>query len=382
MNRIILLILTIILITGCQSAMNYNIKDRENKVSDFIENELKSSKFPGIQYIVLNADTTLYSYSGGFADIEANKPVQVNTTMMIYSMTKTFTAAAVLQLFGQGKISLDDPVTKYLSDIPYGEKVTIRHLLSQTSGIPNPIPLRWVHLAEEHPLFDESASLNKIIQENPELDFEPGEKYKYSNIAYWLLGGVIAKASGISYEDYVRRNIFHRLNIPPGEIDFEFNSNQYHAKGYIPKWSLMNLFKSFLIDSNFVGDYEGKWLHINDHYVNGPSFGGIIASARATGIFLQDQLRDSSQLFTKQTKSLFFEQQKNNEGVPVEISLGWHIGMIDSELYYFKEGGGGGFHCEMRIYPGPGIASVVIADNTSFDTNEFLDKADKEFWNK
>jgi D-alanyl-D-alanine carboxypeptidase len=362
--------------------MNYAIQDRTTRVKDFIRREFESNEFPGIQYLVLNADSTLFSYAGGSADIAADRPVQENTTLMIYSMSKTITAAAILQLVEQGKISLHDPITKYLTNIPYGKEVTIRHLLSQTSGIPNPIPLRWVHLVEEHPQFDEQTALQQIVKENAELDFVPGEKYAYSNISYWLLGHVIAKASGSRYEDYVRQNIFRRLNIPASEIDFVIPSRHNHAKGYLPKWSFLNLFKFFVMDSKFVGEYENGWLHINDHYLNGPSFGGIVASARAVGVFLQDQLQDSSELFTRQTKRLFFEQQKNNSGELVDMTLGWHIGKSNGVRYFFKEGGGGGFHSEMRVYPDEGIASVVIANNTSFDAKGFLNAVDKEFLQK
>lgn len=359
--------------------MNYAIQDRTTRVTDFISRELESNEFPGIQYLVLSADSTLFTYAGGSADIAAARLVRESTTMMIYSMSKTITAAAVLQLVEQGTISLRDPITKYLTDIPYGNEVTIGHLLSQTSGIPNPIPLKWVHLVEEHPQFDEHAALQEISKENAKLDFVPGKKYAYSNISYWLLGHLIAKASGISYEDYVRQNIFRRLNIPASEIDLVIPSRPDHAKGYLPKWSFLNLFKSFVIDSKFVGEYEDGWLHINDHYLNGPSFGGIVGSARAIGVFLQDQLQGSSKLFTRQTKGLFFEQQRNNDGQLIDMTLGWHIGRSNGVQHFFKEGGGGGFHSEMRVYPTQRIASIVIANNTSFDAKGFLNTVDREF---
>src|SRR6266540_1915317 len=101
--------------------------------------------------------------------------------MRIYSMTKTLTAAATLQLVEKEQIRLDDPVKKYLPDIPYDKQVTIRHLLSQTSGIPNPIPLKWAHLAEEHAAHDENGALKAVLKDNPKLVFTPGEKYAYSN---------------------------------------------------------------------------------------------------------------------------------------------------------------------------------------------------------
>lgn len=362
-----------------QTIVNETTSDRDTRVRTFIAKKLEDGDFPGVQYVVLTRDSTLFSYAGGRADILGGREVQKNTTMMTYSMTKTFTAAAVLQLVGQGKLSLEASVADYLPDIPYGREVKIRHLLSQTSGIPNPLPLRWIHLAEEHATFDQAAALRKVLEDNAELDFPPGEKFAYSNISYWLLGYVIEKASGIPYEQYIRQHIFRTLDAPESEIDFVIPSRQHHAKGYIPKWSWMNIFKSLVVDSRFAGDYEDGWLHVYDHYLNGPSFGGIIASAQAVGFFLQDQLRDSSRLFSKEIKALFYQRQKNNAGRPVPMTLGWHIGSIDTIPYFFKEGGGGGFRSEMRVYPSAGIATVVLVNNAAFTPGELLKAVDSHF---
>lgn len=365
--------------TGCHVSMNYSIQDRSERVREFIGKTLESGGAPGIQYLVVQKDSILFSYAGGWADMAANRPLDEQTTMMIYSMTKTITAAAVLQLVDEGRISLEDPVTKHLPEFPYGSAVKVGHLLAQTSGIPNPIPLKWVHLAQEHARFDEQSALREISGENSELDFTPGEKYGYSNISYWELGQLVASVTGKSFEDVVREKIFMRLGLSSGEIDFVIPASGRHAKGYLPKWSFLNLLKSFLIDPKFVGEYENGWLHIEDHYVNGAAFGGVVATARAIGVFLQDQLRDSSRLFSGTTRALFFEQQRGNDSEPVGMTPGWHIGEENGVGYFFKEGGGGGFHCEMRIYPRRGIATVVIANNTSFDVKEFLKTADAEF---
>lgn len=362
--------------------MDNKVEDRNKKVTAYIERRLQSDDFPGLQYLALTQDSVIFRYSAGWADLSAKRRMQPNTTMMIYSMTKTFTAAAVLQLVEEGKISLDSPVATYLHDIPYGNEVTIRHLLSQTSGMPNPIPLKWVHLTEEHQNFDEAAALQKVVTDNAELDYTPGEKYRYSNISYWLLGRVIAEASGMRYEEYMRQSVFQRLTISRRDIDYVIPSVADHAKGYMPKWSFLNLFKSFLIDSRFIGEYEDGWLHVNSHYVNGPSFGGIVASAGAIGTFLQDQLQDTSRLFSRQTKELFFDPQRNIDGELIDMTLGWHIGRNRTGMYFFKEGGGGGFHCEMRIYLSTRLATVVIANNTSFDAGDFLEEVDPEFMGK
>jgi len=382
MLRVILIVFILLFATGWPSNVINRIDDRETRVRDVIGGELEENEFPGIQYLVVDKDTTLFSYAGGIADIAATRAMRDNTTMMIYSMTKTITAAAVLLLVERGEIALEDPVTRYLPDIPYGKEVKIRHLLSQTSGIPNPIPLRWIHLAEEHAHFDQQAALREILEENPELDFTPGDRFAYSNISYWLLGYVIEKASGTGYEEYVRQNVFRKLAIPEAEIGFVIPSPEHHAKGYLPKWSLMNIFKSFVVDSRFAGDYEDNWLHVYDHYLNGPSFGGVIGTAHAIGIFLRDQLQDTSRLVSPETKALFFQQQKDNQGQPIPMTLGWHIGSVDGVQFLFKVGGGGGFRSEMRIYPSAGIASVVMVNNASFNPGAFLKNVDREFFKK
>ena len=248
MIRMSLFSALLLLGTGVEPTMSQSMHDRIARVSEFITDQIESGNAPGIQYRVLHADSTLFSFAGGLADISTGRPVEESTTMMLYSMSKTITAAAVLQLVDRGMISLDDPITKYLSDIPYGEEVHVRHLLAQCSGIPNPIPLRWVHLVGEHAGFDEEAALQKVLGDNRELNSPPGEKYAYSNISYWLLGRLIEKVTGAGYAEYVRENIFQRLEIPESEIGVEIPSPRHHAKGYLPKWSFLNLFKTFLID--------------------------------------------------------------------------------------------------------------------------------------
>lgn len=347
-----------------------------NDVRAFLDRKIAANVFPGIQYLMLNGEGVVFDYVAGSADLAGHKPMRASTTMMAYSMTKTLTAAAVLQLVEDGRVQLDKPVDEYIDGLPYGRKLEIRHLLSQTSGLPDPIPLQWVHLAKEHAQYDEATTLRTIVTRYPRLGFAPGDRYRYSNISYWILGQVIAKASGMTYEDYMHKNVFARLSAPAGEIDFVIPDGDRQAKGYLRKWSFLNLIKSLVLDAKFVGNYEGDWLHIEHHYLNGPAFGGIVASVRALGAFLHDQLQDESKLFGKGARSLFYEPQKNNPGQLIQMTLGWHVGQRNGKRYYFKEGGGGGFHSEMRIYPDANIASIVIANDTSFDAPGLLNEVD------
>lgn len=349
------------------------------RAESYLRALVRESKTPGIAYIVVNATNVLFKYDGGWADIRRHVPVDAATTMMAYSMSKTITAAAALQLVEAGTLGLDDSVERYVDSFPYGAGVTVRQLISHTSGIPNPIPLQWVHPAARHGSFDENAARAAVLRDHPRLSFEPGTKYAYSNIGYWLLGKVVERASGETFSSYVSEHILRPLAIAPRELGYVVADPAHHATGYLEKYSFMNLVKGFLIDRDLIGDYNGRWLEVRSHYLNGPAFGGLVGTARGFGTFLQDQLRERSVLFNDTTRHLFYAPQQTIRGTPVAMTLGWHIGDLHGTRFFYKEGGGGGFHCMMRVYPGDGIGTVVMTNATGFDVGRLLDAIDTSF---
>ena len=343
-----------------------------------ILNGLVGDNEPGIQYVVVNKDSTIFESNVGMSNIEKGIHLNSKHTMAVFSMTKTLTAIVVLQLVERNKISLDDSVSDYIEH-PYNPRISIRQLLNHTSGIANPIPLKWVHLSKEHASFDEISAFNKVLNEHPDLDAQPGTEYGYSNIGYWLLGKVIEQASDQSYSDCVTENIIKVLGLTSNEIGFLIVDEHNHAKGYLKKWSFMNLFGRFFIDGNLLGEYEGGWLHIKNVYLNGPSFGGAIGSASAFSKILQDLLSDQSKLLDEKSIQLLYSQQQTEAGKNIDMTLGWHIGKLNSVTYYFKEGGGAGFHSEMRIYPDNGLASVIMTNKTSFNSRKTLNALDASY---
>jgi CubicO group peptidase (beta-lactamase class C family) len=379
MNKLLIATTFALFTSCCGLKMNQEIPEKSQKVKAFLDKETSESVIPGIQYIIMDSSRLIFNYAGGLADIKNQIPMNSKTTMMAFSMTKTLTAVAILQLVGRGELGLDDRIDKYLPNNPYGTSITIRHLLSHTSGIPNPIPLKWVHLANTHDNFDEDSTLAEILEDNPDISFDPGEEYAYSNISYWLLGKIIEKVSGQPYTNYMMENVFAPLGLTQDDLNYIIPDSSYHAKGYLAKWSFYNLIKVFVIDTDLLGDYEENWLHIKNIYLNGPAFGGLIGSARAFSKFLQDQLKNKSVLLNQETKKLLYTQQETNDGEPIEMTLGWHIGEFDEVLYYFKEGGGAGYHCEMRVYPDQGVATVIIVNKTSFNSKKYLNLIDIEY---
>lgn len=339
---------------------------------------IAGAKTPGLQYVVLAADRTRFEHMAGWADVRHEVPMTPSTTMMAYSMSKTITAAAVLQLVGLGRASLNDPIDKY-HPTPYGEEITVRQLLAHLSGIPNPIPLRWVHPAGRHASFDEHAALDAELRAHPRRAFVPGTRYRYSNIGYWLLGSVVEQASGQPFATYVAEHVLAPLGVTAAELGYAIPDPQRHAHGYLGKYSFMNLAKRLLIDRELIGDYEGRWLRIEPHYLNGPAFGGLVGTARGFGKFLQDELRPRSTLFDNPTRQLFYATQRTRRGHEVPMTLGWHLGDLRGIPFYYKEGGGGGFHCEMRVYRVHRVATVVMANATAFDVKGCLNALDPAF---
>jgi D-alanyl-D-alanine carboxypeptidase len=333
---------------------------------------------PGIQYVLVNKDRVLFQKSAGLADIKAGVPVTDSTVMAAFSMTKTITAIAVLQLQEKGKLSIDDRVAKYVRH-PYHQELTIRQLLTHTGGIPNPMPLKWVHLAAEEGSFRESAALEAVLREHGKPPHGPGEVYEYSNIGYWLLGKVIEKASDQDYGTYVTKHIFHQLGLGPKEIGFCRDIAAPRSKGYLSRYSFLNLVKGFVTDREVWGEYEGSWLHVKDVCVNGPAFGGAFGTARAFSRVLQDLLSDQSKLLGRAGKELLFTQEKTASGKPVEMTPGWHIDELNGGPYFYKEGGGVGFHSEMRIYPRAGLASIIMTNRTEFNSRKRLTEVDQVF---
>jgi CubicO group peptidase (beta-lactamase class C family) len=347
-----------------------------------MEELTRTRRLPGIHYVVVDAQGIRFEYAGGRRDIGAGLPVDTATTFMASSSTKALTAAAVLQLAERGVVELDRGLSAYYSDHPYGDEVTIRQLLNQTSGIPNPLPLRWLHRVEDHATFDEAGALQAVLAENPRLRFAPGSRYAYSNISYWLLGQAIEQVSGLPYCEYMRRNIFDQLGAGSAELSCRIPDLDRHARGYQQKYSPLGLFLYLAIDRTLLEGTEAGQYRLRPVYMNGPAYGGLIGTAHGFARFLQDQLRTKPALFGANTRELFFSPQRNSRGETITTTLGWHGGQAWGVPYYGKPGGGPGFQSNLRVYPNLGIASVWLANRTGVSEpsiNKLADELDRPF---
>ncbi len=341
----------------------------------FLHPDGKNEMEPGYQYVIGNGEKILFSSSPGLADVRSKEPLTPNHLMATFSMTKTVTAIAILQLLERGQLELNDSINTWL-DTPYPDEITIKHLITHTSGIANPIPLKWVYLPEVSASFHEDNKLNALMANNDRVKSPPGSKYRYSNIGYWLAGKVIEKASGVSYQTYIEENVFAPLNLKDEQISFAINESKI-AKGYLKRFSPMGIIAPLMLDKNLFTNLNMSWTEIRAVYVYGPAYGGIFATGEGMFSILQDILKEKSVLLKGSSKTLLFTKQRDSNNREIEMTLGWHTSTNRGRPYFYKEGGGAGYHSEMRIYPNERLASVIIANRTSYDVASKLNQLDE-----
>ena len=180
--------------------------------------------------LVAKGDRVILDKAYGFANLEWNVPNTTDTKFRLGSVTKQFTAACILLLEERGKLSVSDPVKKFIPDAPAAwDKVSIFHLLTHTSGVPDFTSLPDYPKIE--PFATTPAKLMALFRDKP-LDFQPGEQWKYDNSGYVLLTYVIEQVTGASYEKFVRENIFTPLGMSDSGYDSNSAIIRHRAAGY------------------------------------------------------------------------------------------------------------------------------------------------------
>lgn len=347
-------------------------------INVFLKQEVDRAKTPSVHYAFFDTNSTIHQFSYGLRNIKTNAEINNSTTYNLFSVTKTFTALAVLQLAETGKLHLKDRVSEYLPGFAYSNEITIEQLLNHTSGIPNPLPLRWTHLSTEHNDFNRNSFFKDIFEKNNKLKFTPGSKFAYSNLGYVLLGQLIEQVSGKTYEAYIEKNIFENCGSGSNELSFTIEP-AVHATGYQKRMTFINVLLGFMIDKKkFMGAAEGKWKPFNNFYVDGISYGGMIGSASGLIKYAQSLLKRDSLLLNDAYKELLFTEGLAN-GKPTGMSFSWFTGNLRGNTYYAHAGGGGGYYVELRVYPGLGLGSVILFNRSGMKDERILDITDASF---
>ena len=203
-----------------------------SRMDQVVQSYVSNKTFMG-SVLVARGDQVLLSKGYGSANLEWNIPNSPATRFRLGSLTKQFTAASILLLEERGKLKTDDPVKKFMPDAPAAwDKITIFHLLTHTSGIPN--FTNFPDYAPQEPFAATPEKLVARFRDKP-LDFQPGEKWSYSNSGYVLLGYLLEKASGESYEKFVQENIFGPLGMKDSGYDSNSAIIPRRAAGYAPR---------------------------------------------------------------------------------------------------------------------------------------------------
>ncbi len=370
----VLVLCICMILTACSTSTNP--KDMK-RIDDTLDKLVQKNKTPSVQYLLFDQDKIIHQYLDGYADVVKQKKADNKTTYNAFSVTKTFTSLAVMQLAEQGKLDIDKSARNYIADFPYSEDITVRHLLTHTAGIPNPNPLPWIHPAAEHQVFDRDAFFSKVFEKQSKVKSPPNKKFAYSNLGYVLLGQLIEQVAGMKYEAYIREYVFKPMGLSKAEIDFEVSDPTLQAKGYHKKNSLMNWIIGIFIDrKEFRGAAEGKWQPFKPYYLNGASYGGLMGRPASFMKYVQELLKKDGVLISHEYKQMLFTENLTRNHKSTGMCLSWFTDKVDEHIYFAHVGGGGGYYCEVRIYPDAGIGSVIMFNRSGMSNEKYLDKLD------
>ncbi len=305
-------------------------------VDKFVQNQMAEHHIPGVAIAVVKNGKVFKTKGYGVASVEFNAPVTTETVFEIGSVSKQITAAAIMLLVEDGKINLDDKISKFLPDTPEAWKdVTVRHLLTHTSGVKSYTSLGGFQLSKRYKI------KNFINELRPQpLDFEPGSDYKYSNSGYSLLGYIIESASGKNYWEFLRERIFKPLKMDKtADRDPQFVIRN-RATGY--EWE----------NGRLVGrDYE-----LTDLF----SAGAIVSTAEDLAkwnIALQDEtiLKNSSK--NESWKPYILNSEKENS-----YGFGWGISDFRGQHLISHGGQTAGFAANNSRYVDADLSVIVLTN--------------------
>src|SRR5713101_3187260 len=201
------------------------------RIDQIVQSSVSNKQFMG-SVLVARGNEVLFSKGYGAANLEWAIPNTPSTKFRLGSVTKQFTSASIFLLEERGKLKIDDPVKKYMPDAPAAwDKVTIFNLLTHTSGIPS--FTGFPDYASTEAIATTPEKLVARFRDKP-LEFQPGEKWNYSNSGYVLLGYLIEKISGQPYAKFVQENIFTPLGMTSSGYDSNTAIIRHRAAGYTP----------------------------------------------------------------------------------------------------------------------------------------------------
>ena len=319
-------------VAGAQTPSAPSTEQIVSKINEYMDAAQRIDRFNGT-ILVARDGKPIFSKGYGMANYEWDIPNSPQTVFRLGSITKQFTSAAIMLLQERGKLSVADPICKYVTDCPaVWQPITIRHLLTHTSGIPN--YTAFPEFAKKAVMPIATAELLTDYMGKP-LDFAPGEKFSYSNSGYHLLGLIVEKASGKPYTDFLQENIFTPLGLKETGYDMAENIIKKRAAGYTRK---------------------------GDGFVNAAYMDMLIPyAAGALYSTTEDLLKWEQALYTEKLlkrKSLdeMFTPEKGT------YAYGWNVSKRGNRQSISHGGGIYGFATHLARYPDDRVTVVVLSN--------------------
>lgn len=318
-------------------SLNAAAQDLTTQVDALLGEQYKGDG-PGAVALISKGGKAIYRKAFGMADLENNVALSPEHVFEIGSITKQFTAVSLLMLAEQGKLSLEDPITKYVENYPtHGYTITIHHLLTHTSGIKSYTGMeRWTKLWRNDMTPLEMIDLFK----GEPMDFAPGEKYLYNNSAYFMLGYIIEKASGISYPDFVEKNIF---------VPLCMKNSYYGSKSRIIKNRAQGYQKA-------DGYKNAEYLSLTQPY----AAGSIMSTV--DDLLIWNTAVQANKLVKKETLQKAFTNYKLNNGKLINYGYGWGINEINGSATLEHSGGIFGYTTNAIYLPKEDVFVAVFSN--------------------
>ena len=302
------------------------------KVDEYMNAAVKVESFSG-SILVARDGKPVVSKGYGMANIELNVPNSPDTVFRLGSVTKQFTAMAIMMLAEKGKLNVNDAACKYLADCPAAwQAFTIKNLLTHTAGVPNYTDFPTFAKTTVSPMT--TAEMIALLRDKP-LEFVPGEKFAYSNSGYYLLGVIIERVSGKTYADFLQENIFTPLGMKQTGYDVSARIIKNRAAGYVRQ--------------------GGEFVNASYMDMTIPYSAGALYSTTGD-LLLWDQALYTEKLVSRKTLDEIFTPVKSNYG------YGWNIGKQFEHREISHGGGIYGFATEISRFPDDKLTVVVLSN--------------------
>lgn len=358
----------LVLITLFLCAMTFSCKSNTSDVefvkvkTDSLLTSIYPSGEPGAAILILKGDSVIFEKGYGLADIKSQKAIDGNTFFNIASVSKQFSAVALLILEQEGKLSLDDNLKKWFPEFesPLMERITLRHILSHTSGIPDSRDRN----DRDFVLYSTDIESYKYIGKLKELNFEPGTQYEYMNPTFQLMYSIIERASGLSFDTFMKTRIFDKAGM-------EFTT-YFEKDKIIPEMAHAYRY------NKEKGEFE-QYDYGEESFFATKADGGIYTSVREF-VKWEMALRQHI-LISKELTETAHSPKIGIKDIPnTSYGYGWFIEkQPDLPLKVYHTGNNGGFQIFAGRFPEKSILYLIFANRDDKEREEYVRKLDNIF---